>query len=74
MQVRSQAEAEAVPIANFNQLLQQMQGERQYGTRRLNLVVPGLPEPAELYLPSILPGGAGTPVEGFSPGGYFPMG
>lgn len=65
VQVRSQAEAEAVPIANFNQLLQQMQGERQYGTRRLNLVVPGLPEPAELYLPSILPGGAGTPVEGF---------
>jgi predicted dienelactone hydrolase len=65
VQARSQEEAEATPIANFNQLLQQMQGERRYGTRRLNLVVPALPEPAELYLPRILPGGAGTPVEGF---------
>lgn len=62
---RSQEEAEANPTANFDQLLQLLQNERQYGVRRINLVVPGLPEPAELYLPRVFPGGPGTPVEGF---------
>ncbi len=65
VQERSEEEAEASPVDNFDQLLQLMQSERQYGVRRVNLVVPGLPEPAELYLPRVFPGRAGTPVEGF---------
>jgi predicted dienelactone hydrolase len=65
VQTRSQEDAEANPIANVNQLLQQMQGQQQYGVRRLNLVVPGLSQPADLYLPRIFPRGAGTPVDGF---------
>ena len=62
---RSAEEAEAAPPVNPNSLLQLVQSERQYGVRRLTLVVPGLQEPAELYLPRILPGREGTPVGGF---------
>jgi predicted dienelactone hydrolase len=65
VQNRSQAEAEANPGMDFNPLLQLLQDERQYGVRRVNLVVPGLPQSAELYLPRVFPGSAGTPVEGF---------
>lgn len=59
------AEAEAASTSDFNQLLQLVQSERQYGVRRINFVVPGLPEPAELYLPRVFPGREGTPVDGF---------
>lgn len=65
VQTRSQQEAEASPLVDGDGLIQLIQSERQYGVRRLNLVVPGLPEPAELFIPRVFPGGPGTPVEGF---------
>jgi predicted dienelactone hydrolase len=65
VQTRSREEAARLPAINLNQLLQLVQSERQYGVQRFNLVVPGLPEPAELYLPRVFPGRQGTPPEGF---------
>jgi predicted dienelactone hydrolase len=65
VRTRSNEEAETAPAADFTQLLQLVQSQRQYAVRRINFVVPGLPEPAELYLPRLFPGRAGTPVDGF---------
>ena len=65
VQERSREEAAASPEFDFDQLLRLVQNERQYGVQRINLVVPGLSDPAKLYLPRVFPGRAGTPVDGF---------
>ncbi|NJL45045.1 MAG: alpha/beta hydrolase [Leptolyngbyaceae cyanobacterium SM2_3_12] len=65
VQVLSQEQAEAAPPAQVSELLQLGQSVRQYGVRRVNLVVPGLTNRVELYLPRVSPGQAATPASGF---------
>jgi predicted dienelactone hydrolase len=62
----SAQEAAATPDAPpVGELLQLVQNERRYGVRRLRFVVPGLPQPVEIYLPMPLPGRQGVPTNGF---------
>lgn len=65
VQLLSQQAAAASPPVQVSELLQLGQSERQYGVRRVNLVVPGLANRVELYLPRVLPGQATTPPNGF---------
>ncbi|MGF1566501.1 MAG: alpha/beta hydrolase [Nodosilinea sp.] len=66
VQTLSAEEAVAAPaVPTYGELLKLVQEERQYGVRRVNIVVPGLPNPVELYLPRVFPGRAGTPPNGF---------
>ncbi|MEO1069457.1 MAG: alpha/beta hydrolase, partial [Cyanobacteria bacterium J06638_6] len=57
------AEAEANPV-DFNALLQLIQSERRYGIDPIQVVVPGLPRPVQLYLPQ-LQSGQRVPAGGF---------
>lgn len=65
-QVRAIATAEATtnPV-DADALLQLMQRERQYGVDRIQVLVPGLPSPVQLYLPEVRPGRQGVPADGF---------
>lgn len=65
-QVRSlaQQEAEANPV-DFEAVLGLVQQELQYGVDRLQVVVPGLQHPVQIYLPEVLSGGPGRPTQGF---------
>jgi predicted dienelactone hydrolase len=61
----SAQEAAAAPDPDFNALLQLLQDTRRYGVRRFNVVVPGLADPVELYLPRPFPDSPPRPAEGF---------
>lgn len=65
-QVRAlaQQEAEANPV-DFEALTRLIQSERQYGVDLIQVVVPGLPRPVELYLPLVQSGQRGLPSQGF---------
>ncbi|TVQ08986.1 MAG: alpha/beta hydrolase [Leptolyngbya sp. DLM2.Bin27] len=58
------AEAAANPI-DVEALLQLVESERQYGIDPIQVVVPGLRRPVQLYLPEVLPGQRGMPIQGF---------
>ncbi|WP_190517930.1 alpha/beta hydrolase [Nodosilinea sp. FACHB-13] len=64
VQAIASAEAAANPV-DANALLQLVQSERQYSVDRIQVVVPGLPSPVQLYLPKVLPGRQGVPATGF---------
>jgi predicted dienelactone hydrolase len=59
----AQAEAAANPI-EVEALLQLAASERQYGIDPIQVVVPGLLRPVQLYLPEVMPGQR-MPVQGF---------
>ncbi|MBE9138089.1 alpha/beta hydrolase [Nodosilinea sp. LEGE 07088] len=59
------AEAEANPV-DTAALLQLVQSERQYGIDSIQVVVPGLPRPVQLYLPEVRSGQR-------APSGGFPL-
>ena len=56
--------AEANPV-EFGALLQLVQDERQYGVERISVVVPGVSNLVQLYLPQAQPGRRGVPAQGF---------
>ncbi|MFQ4135623.1 alpha/beta hydrolase [Nodosilinea sp. PGN35] len=64
VQAIAAAEAAANPI-DADAVLQLVQSERQYGVDRIQVVVPGLPTPIQLYLPEVLPGQRRRPPSGF---------
>ncbi|MBE9156579.1 alpha/beta hydrolase [Nodosilinea sp. LEGE 06152] len=64
VQALARQEAEANPV-DVEALLQLVQSERQYGLDLIQVVVPGLPRPVQLYLPQVRPGQQGRPVQGF---------
>ncbi|MBD2113699.1 alpha/beta hydrolase [Nodosilinea sp. FACHB-141] len=64
VQAIASAEAAANPV-DADALLQLVQSERQYSVDRIQVVVPGLPSPVQLYLPKVLPGRQGVPATGF---------
>ncbi|MBD1919166.1 MULTISPECIES: alpha/beta hydrolase [Cyanophyceae] len=64
VQAIAAAEAAANPV-DADVLLQLVQSERQYGVDLIQVVVPGLPSPVQLYLPEVLPGRQGVPATGF---------
>ncbi|NMF85561.1 alpha/beta hydrolase [Nodosilinea sp. P-1105] len=64
-EVAAQEVAAAADHPPFEDLMQLVQAERQYGVRRLRLVVPGLSQPVEIYLPTLLSGQQGMPDNGF---------
>jgi predicted dienelactone hydrolase len=61
----SAQEAMAAPEADFNASLQLLQETRAYGVSRGNVVVPGVAEPVELYIPRVLAGSPPPPTNGF---------
>ncbi|MGB3200440.1 MAG: alpha/beta hydrolase [Nodosilinea sp.] len=61
VQALAQQEAEANPV-DVEALLQLIESERRYSVDLIQVVVPGLPGPAELYLPQ---GGSSRPTQGF---------
>ncbi len=60
----AQADAAANPV-EAESLLQLVQGERQYGVDRIEVVVPGVTRSVQLYLPEVIPGQRGRPPQGF---------
>jgi predicted dienelactone hydrolase len=64
IQALAQQDAEANPV-DFEAVLQLMQRERQYGVDRIQVVVPGLLQPVQVYLPEVQPGRRGRPTQGF---------
>lgn len=60
----AQADAAANPV-DGESLLRLVQSERQYRVDRIEVVVPGVPRPVQLYLPEVLPGQQGRPPQGF---------
>ncbi|MGB3311676.1 MAG: alpha/beta hydrolase [Nodosilinea sp.] len=64
VQTLARQEAEANPV-DVEALLQLVQSERQYDIDLIQVVVPGLPRPVELYLPQVRPGGPRRPAQGF---------
>ncbi|PSN78603.1 hypothetical protein C8B47_16015 [filamentous cyanobacterium CCP4] len=64
VQALARQAAEANPV-DVEALFQLVQSERQYGLDLIQVVVPGLPRPVQLYLPLTQPGGPGVPSQGF---------
>ncbi len=64
VQALAQQQAEANPVDSAA-LLRLIQQERQYGVDRLQVIVPGIPRPVQVYLPQVQPGGRRRPVGGF---------
>ncbi|WP_081973006.1 alpha/beta hydrolase [Leptolyngbya sp. KIOST-1] len=64
VQTLARQQAEANPV-DVGALLQLIESERRYGIDLIQVVVPGLPRPALLYLPQVQPGGPPVPPGGF---------
>ncbi|WOD39405.1 alpha/beta hydrolase [Nodosilinea sp. E11] len=64
VQAIAQQEAAANPV-DVGAVLDLIASERQYGVDPIQVVVPGLSTPVQLYLPEVLPGQRAKPPQGF---------
>lgn len=64
VQALAQQDAEANPV-DFEAVLQLVERERQYGVDRIQVIVPGLLRPVQIYLPEVQRGRQGRPAQGF---------